>query len=219
MGQQIYHGIQLADGEEIVRDYHAAVQRRPKINIYVAVTTRRLLSVGESKGVGGKSVSMGEVYIQDTSGVRAFFGGGIDWIRLIMGLFLIIISIIFFSFGSSGINVGIIFTLVGILLVLGGLYYLFSALMSRGKAVFLEVFSKEAAGVPISIGATSTRSGPTLTSLGLSSYLRLGRQTYLKPGPDSERMVRELSACVMDLQSDRENALKKWSTAVSTPTD
>jgi hypothetical protein len=212
MDQKNYHGIQLADGEEIVRDYHAAVQKRPKINIYVAVTTRRLLSAGESKGVGGKSAFMSEVYIQNISGIRAFYGGGIDLIMLIVGLFLTIIG------GVISFEVPFIGIYIGILLILVGLYYLFSSLMRRGKAVSLEVFSKDATGVPISIGATSTRLGPTLTSLGLSSYLRLGRRTYLKPGPDSERMVRELSACVMDLQSDRENALKKWSTAVSTPT-
>ena len=210
MVQKDYHGIQLADGEEIVRDYHAAVQKRPKINIYVAVTTRRLLSAGESKGVGGKSAFMSEVYIQNISGIRAFYGRGIDLIRIIVGLFLTIIGVISFKVPFIGIY-------IGILLILVGLYYLFSSLMRRGKAVSLEVFSKDATGVPISIGTTSTRLGPTLTSLGLSSYLRLGRRTYLKPGPDAERMVRELSACIMDLQSDRENALKKWSTAVSTP--
>jgi len=211
MDQQNYHGIQLAEGEEIVRDYHAAVQNRPKINIYVAVTTRRLLSVGESKGIRGKSAFMSEVYIQNITGIRAFYGGGIDLIMLIVGLFLTIIGVVFFKVPFIGIY-------IGILLILVGLYYLFSSLMRRGKAVSLEVFSKDATGVPISIGTTSTRRGPTSASLGLSSYLMLGRRTYLKPGPDSERMVRELSACVMDLQSDRENALKKWSTAVSTPT-
>lgn len=211
MAERIYHGIQLADGEEIVRDYHAAVQRRPKIDIYVAVTTRRLLSAGESKGISGGSVFMGEVYIQDISGIQALFGGGIDLIRLIMGLLGIIIGIALFHVGSFLIIVGILF-------LLGGLYFTYSALMSRGKVVLLEVFSKGATGVPISIGATSTRSGPSLTSLGLGAYLGLGRQTYVKPGPDSERMVRELSACVMDLQSDPENAFKKWSTAVRTET-
>ena len=168
--------------------------------------------MGESKGVGGKSASMSEVYIQNINGIRAFYGGGFDWIRLIEGLLLTIIG------GVISFKVPFIGIYIGILLILVGLYYLFSSLMRRGKEVSLEVFSKDATDVPISIGTTSTRSGPTPTSLGLSSYLSLGRRTYLKPGPDSERMVRELSACVMDLQSDREDALKKWSTAVSTPT-
>jgi len=203
MTEKIYHGIQLADGEEIIRDYHAAIQSRPKINIYLAVTTRRLLSAGESKGVGGGSLSMSEVYIQDISGISAFYGSGIDLRSLIAGLVFIIIGAFFFIVPFIGI-------LFGILFLLAGLYSLYYFLKHRGKAAFLEVFSKSGMSTPISLTATTERR-PSLISLGL-------RANYVMPGPDFERLVNELSACVMDLQSDPENAIKKWSTAVSIPT-
>jgi hypothetical protein len=202
VGQQVYRGIQLADGEEIVRDYHAATQKKPKIDIFVAVTTRRLLSAGESKGLGGGSVFMAEAYIQDISGVTALYGGGLRLARLIAGIVAVLIGI------------GIFFTPIaplGVLFLLGGLYAAYTAIANRGRVVTLDVYNKGAASVTVSVGATTTRTGPSLFSLGLAG----ARPAYVKPGPDAERMVRELSACIIDLQSDRENGLRKWRAAAT----
>ena len=199
VSQQVYRGIQLGDGEEIVRDYHAAVQRRPKIDIFVAVTTRRLLSAGESKGLGGGAIFMSEAYIQDIGGITALYGGGFDIARLITGFIVLFIGIGMMFLG------GILFA-IGILFLLGGLYVLYTAIVGRGRVVTLDVLSKGGSVWAVSLGASTTRSGPSLSSLGLGGV----RQAYVKPGPDAEKMVRELSACVMDLQSDRENALRKW---------
>lgn len=207
MSQQVYRGIQLADGEEVVRDYHAAVQQKPKIDIFVAVTTRRLLSAGESKGFGGGSIFMSEAYIQDIGGITALSGGGLRLARLIGGIIVLLIGIGLIFVGSYISALGVIFLLVG-------LYAAYTAIANRGKVVTLEVFSKGAAGVPVYLGASSTRTGPSLTSLGLGGV----RPVYIKPGPDAEKMVRELSACIMDMQSDRENALRKWRAAIPTPT-
>ena len=202
MSQQVYRGIQLGDGEEIVRDYHAAVQQKPKIDVFVAVTTRRLLSAGESKGLGGGAIFMSEAYIQDIGGITALYGGGLRLARLITGIIVLLIGIGLLFAGSVIVVLGIIFLLVG-------LYAAYTAVAGRGRVVTLDVLSKGAGGLAISLGASTTRTGPSLMSLGLGGV----RQAYVKPGPDAEKMVRELSACVMDLQSDRENALKKWRAA------
>jgi len=203
MVEKIYHGIQLADGEEIIRDYHAAVQKRPKMNIYLAVTTRRLLFAGESKRFGGRGLYMNDVYTQDISGISAF-SGRISLIWLILGLVMIIIGgVIYFEVPFIGI-------IIGILLILVGLYFLIYTLLRR-KLGFIEIFSKGGMSA-ISLWTTYTRRGSGVITLGWNAK-------HIRPGPDFERLVNELSACVMDLQSDPENALKKWGTAVRTETD
>jgi hypothetical protein len=201
MYQQVYRGIQLADGEEIVREYHAATQKRTKIDIFVAVTTRRLLRVGQSKGFGGRSVFMEEAYIHDISGVNAFYARYIRLLRLISGIIEFIIGILIMQYALNFYPI----LFVGVLFLLVGLYSAVSAIIG-GKAVSLSVYSKAAMGVVVSLGAKSSRERPSLFSIGLRGV----REAYVKPGRDAERMTRELSACIIDLQTDPEHALKKW---------
>ncbi|MGC8618758.1 MAG: hypothetical protein ACP5UZ_08530 [Thermoplasmata archaeon] len=205
MSTQVYREIQLAEGERLVRDYHAGVQKRPKVNIFLAVTTRRLLAVGETKKIGGKSILMAESYLQDVSGINALYGGGIQIVTLIAGIIFFLIGIGLIHAGATEYYsafgfvyyIGIIFFLVGIGLIV-------SAVLGRGRVLVINVFSRAALGIPISIGVTSTKHGPSPGAMGW------GKRVYVKPGPDAEKMIKELSAFIMDLQSEPESALKKW---------
>jgi hypothetical protein len=191
--------IQYAEEEKEVRSYHVGTQVRPKIDLYLHVTTRRLLLSGETHGLGGESIFMQEAYIQDISGISAFSAKGRSLFMLIYGFILFIIGIvILFALGVLGVF-GIIFIILGLYLIIRGLIV--------RKSVELTVYSKTAQGTPIMIGASSAKRGPSLVSIGLSG---LFSSTYVKPGKDAHRMVKELSACVLDLQADPENALKKW---------
>ncbi len=190
--------IQYAEEEKEVRSYHVGTQVRPKIDLYLHVTTRRLLLSGETHGLGGESIFMQEAYIQDISGISAFSAKGRSLLMLIYGFILFIIGIvILFALGLE---------VFGIIFIILGLYLIIRGLIVR-KSVELTVYSKTAQGTPIMIGASSAKRGPSLVSIGLSG---LFGSTYVKLGKDADRMVKELSACVLDLQADPENALKKW---------
>ncbi|MGC9167124.1 MAG: hypothetical protein ACP5GR_05740 [Thermoplasmata archaeon] len=200
---QIYRGIQLAEGEQLIREYNVGFLKKrfkPKINLSLVVTNRRIIEVGESRKIGGKALLMSDVQIQDVAGFNAILAGGFQILLLIVGILLFIIGIgIIFS------NNGIIIGIVGIIGVLIGFILVIVAIVGRGKMLILNIRSRSTQGTPISISVTSTKRGPSLEAIGL------GRNVYIKPGPDAEKVIRELSSLIMDLQSDPESALKKWS--------
>jgi len=198
---QIYREIQLAEGEQLIREYNVGVLKKrfkPKINLSLGITTRRIIEVGESRKIGGKALLMSEVYIQDVAGLNAMYAGGIQILQLIAGILLLIIGIGLTFAGIVGQIIGAILIIIGLILVI-------IAIVGRGKILILNIRSKSNQGTPISIGVTSTKRGPSLEAIGL------GKDIYIKPGPDAERVIKELSSFIMDLQSDPESALKKWS--------
>jgi hypothetical protein len=203
---QIYREIQLAEDEQLIREYNVGFLKKrfkPKINLSLVVTNRRIIEVGESRKIGGKALLMSDVQIQDVAGFNAILAGGIQILQLIAGILLFIIGIgIIFS--NNGIIIGIV-GIIGDILILIGFILVIVAIVGRGKMLILNIRSRSTQGTPISIGVTSTKRGPSLEAIGL------GRNVYIKPGPDAEKVIIELSSLIMDLQSDPESALKKWS--------
>ncbi|MGC8673473.1 MAG: hypothetical protein ACP5TO_08280, partial [Thermoplasmata archaeon] len=78
---QIYREIQLAEGEQLIREYNVGFLKKrfkPKINLSLGVTNRRIIEVGESRKIGGKALLMSDVQIQDVVGFNAILAGGIQ---------------------------------------------------------------------------------------------------------------------------------------------
>ncbi len=205
---QIYRGIQLAEGEQLIREYNVGFLKKrfkPKINLSLGVTNRRIIEVGESRKIGGKALLMSDVQIQDVAGFNAILAGGIQILQLIAGILLFIIGLgTIFTNTNFGIIFGIM-EIIGVILILIGFILVIVAILGRGKMLIINIRSRSTQGTPISIGVTSTKRGPSLEAIGL------GRNVYIKPGPDAEKVILELSSIIMDLQSDPESALKKWS--------
>jgi len=191
------HGIQLAEGEQKVKEWYCAKLRRPKVDGYAVVTTRRLMYAGSSSGVLGGTAFMSEVHLEDIGGVSAIYGGGISLMRIITGVIFLIVSMVFFF----------VYWPLGIIFLLPAIYLFYTSYTQRGKIVGLTVYSKGSGSAPINFSAQSNSNRPGLISLGLSSWFS---NKTIEPGPDAEKMVKEISACIMDIQSDSIKGPERW---------
>jgi hypothetical protein len=65
------------------------------------------------------------------------------------------------------------------------------------KAFFLNIYSSQSAGTPISIGNTKTANAVVLSLAGL-------------PTAETDTMMLELGALIADLKTDKEETYKAW---------
>jgi hypothetical protein len=65
------------------------------------------------------------------------------------------------------------------------------------KCFFLNIYSSQSAGTPISIGNTKTANAVVLSLAGL-------------PTDETDQMMNELGALIADLKADKEQAYEAW---------
>ena len=206
------------NNEREVKSYHCTRWGLPKLDGHLTVTTERVIfhgaaiknstnkSTGEVTARTTDSISE-EAELKSVSGISTFYGTKINWIWLLLGLALTIggiggtvscaqVTKQMLAYTPNEVIAGMVFViLIMIFVFLGGI--LMFALLGFGKAFFLNVYSSQSAGTPISIGNAKTANHVLLSLAG-------------HPTPETDTMMKELGALIIDLKTDKEEAYREW---------
>jgi len=206
------------NNEREVKTYHCTRWGMPKLDGHLTVTTERVIFHGAAqRAVTDKNT--GEVTTRTTdsiseeaelksiSGISSFYGTKVNAIWLLLGLALAIGSIggtiscakimrtmlVYTPDGTGYVMIMPILLLV--LFFFGGI--MMFTLLGFSKAFFLNIYSAQSAGTPISIGNAKTANHVLLSMAGL-------------PTPETDVMMKELGALIIDLKTDKEEAIRMW---------
>ena len=197
------------NNERIVKQYHCTQWAHPKLDGYITITTERVIFAGASQaGANGKPADriVEEAELKTISGLSSFYGTKINWLFLVLGIAGILGGILgFFSSCFTLTKAGrmpiemIAVSVLGVLLALGFIIagILIISKLAFGKAFFLNIYSSQTAGTPISIGSTDRANHVLLSLAGL-------------PTEETDDMMEELGALITDLKTDREQGYELW---------
>ncbi|WP_234121954.1 zinc ribbon domain-containing protein [Clostridium hydrogenum] len=194
--------VALSEGEVKVKTYHCTTLKKPQGEGFVTVTNKRVIFHAFGKSGGGSSKLVSEVPIETISGVRTYFGTGINIMELVLGILFSLISLffmfnktwgVFSEFGSkiSIIPLAIFLTLAIVFL-----------LKFRKVSYELSVYSTGANGSPINFGDGSF--GNKLTGQGAAATISAF------PSEDTVELMREIGAIILDFKSMGDHAIEKW---------
>jgi hypothetical protein len=214
-----WRGVVLADGEELVKEYHASRSevrglRAFLMNLfagpgtegrdrYLGVTTERLLLVGEAQLRGGSGRTVNEVHIGQISGLSCSTASG--WMAG-WGLFRL--------FWKALLGLGVVVVLSRLssffwLLIIFWLLWLVRELMAQGERISLNVHAKSAHSSPVGI-TSQAKTG------GFSGHFDVFDMPA-GPGRDADVMTRELGALIKDIEADPDSGMKRWATPPADP--
>lgn len=189
--------VKLSENEIKIKTYHCTTLKKPRGEGYITVTNKRIVF----HGYGGSSKLTSEVHIETVTGISTYFGRGLNILFLILGI-LASLACLFFLSNERGIFSGYAESWVVILtfITLGLAIWFFC--LCRQASYNLAIFSSGANGTPIilgdgSFGSMLTRQGALLT-------------VSADPTSESEILMNELGAIVLDLKSMGDHAIKKW---------
>jgi len=200
------------NNERLVKSYHCTRWSFPKANGHLSITTERVIFHGATKPAANNQPTnriVQEVEVKSISGLSCFYGTKINWIWLLLGL-VVSVSGLIGMVSSLGIvdkmdRVGyhppemLVPAIFGILLGTAALFggVLIIALLAFGKAFFLNIYSSQSAGAPISLGNADRANHVLLSLCG-------------QPTTSTDFMMKELGALITDLKTDKEEAFKAW---------
>lgn len=207
------------NNERIIKCYKCTEWKRPKLEGYLTVTTERVIFAGASKHTG-TNLATGEVVTEFTdriveeaelksvSGLSSFYGTKLNILALLAGLAFSLGGIMGFISACEALSKGdwlpaelIALSIFGLIIavacVVFGVVILKKWLFA--KAFFLNIYSSQSAGTPISIGNTKTANAVVLSLAGL-------------PTSETDQMMLELGALIADIKADKEEAYKAWRT-------
>ncbi len=222
--------ITLSDKEERIKTYHATTLRsslgflnRQSSEGFVTVTNKRVILHAHGDSFSGGSFLVSEVPVQNVSGLNSYMGKSTSllWaiITLVLGLGCVTqILAMFASFaansnsGSSGYNPYLSlgqqapspspsfnFGALVLAAIFGGLAFL--AFKKVFNTVFtLQVYANGADAAPIALGGATGGLFSQAASKALTA----------SPAEDSELLIRELGAIVLELQTMGDMAIKRW---------
>ena len=182
--------IVTAEGEIIVREYYCSELRRPKVSGYLIVTNKRIIFSGQSSN----SRLSDEVPIDSAGTIQSYYGSYLRVGQMIAAIVLFFLSMNIINQGQESYFGGGMLTFLGILMLFGSL---FLGYLAFRKAYYLSIYSSKAANSVISIG-TGSRSNAVLSISG-------------DPTNQTDQMMRELGALILDLQQLGDKAISKWS--------
>ena len=204
------------NNERIVKQYQCTRWAQPKLTGHLIVTTERIVFEGAAEkkitDFNTNVVTMcttdrivEEAELKSVSGLSSFYGRKINWIWLLLGVAGILGGIMgFFAsceiLSSKWVPPELIAAGVfGIILSLGfiALGIVILVKLAFGKAFFLNIYSSQTAGTPISIGNADRANHVLLSLAGL-------------PTEETDQMMKELGALIADLKADKEEAYKEW---------
>jgi len=198
------------NSEREVKTYHCTRWNFPKLDGFLTVTTERVIFHGSSKTVpattkpGNRIVE--EAELKSVSGISSFYGTKFNWIWAAVGLVLLLGGLIGVNacaeiVGKDYLPMGIIIAgalgvMIGIVAFVGGI--LIIVLLAFQKAFFLNIYSSQSAGTPISIGNAKEANHVLLSLCG-------------KPTEETDQMMNDLGAMIIDLKADKKQAYEEWS--------
>lgn len=193
------------EGEQLVKSYYCTKFNSPLFGIkadgYLEVTSKRLLFQSRGEGIKGVSIIQSEVAIGDVSEIKAYQGTSLNIGLLILGVIIswFAAGIVYLIF-SKMINAGI----GGFLAFVAFIFFVYRVyLWAQEKTFSLIVNTKGNGGNVVSIAGLSPFGGG-------NSAASKGKGLSARPGKDSEVMLRELGAVVLDIQNMGEYGIEKW---------
>lgn len=194
--------VKLSENEVEIKTYHCTTLKKPNGEGYLTVTNKRVVFHGYGSSSTGKSKLVSEVPIETISGVRTYFGTGINIFALISAIIFGILS----TYMAFSENFGVFskysskVSLIPFLIFLA-LTVLFAKKCMQGS-YDLSIFSSGAASSPISIGDGSF--GSRLTGQGALMTL------VATPAEDTIILMQEIGAIIMDFKVMGDHAIQKW---------
>lgn len=167
---------------------------------YLEVTNKRLLFQALGESMQGWSVIHNEVAIGDVSEIKIYKGTLFNLRLFIVGLVVLVllvslIKVVFqFAFNSGGL--GNFIAIVGFAL---GAYWLYKNL--KKEAFSLLINTKGGDGNVVYLAGLSPFGGGNTAA---------SKALVAAPAKDSELMLREIGAVILDIQNMGEDAIKKW---------
>lgn len=181
-------GIVLREGELPVRTYFCSHLKFPSCQGYLSVTNLRVLF----HGYGGNSRIVDEVPLDAVSGISTFYGGNILFVRVIMGLVLLIAGFLLMNMNSYWTMAA------GSIVIVSGFVVISTAYR---KAFILKIYSSKASATPIHIGEGGN--GGIVNNSALFAVTAT-------PTDETDKMMLELGAMISDLQTGGDLAVTKW---------
>lgn len=188
-----WDGIKLTEGEQVIRTYKCCDLLLPNITGKLSVTNKRILFTG----AGSSSRVSKELKIDSVSGIDCHYGTNIRILRLIVAIILAVVGFIVLGQAANYYYAGDGLKTIGIFLVIiGGVL----GFLSVRPTFNFVVYAKDTHVSPISLGegASSLVGNTAIMSV-------VGR-----PGADTDRMLREIGALIMDLQMRGDLAIDSW---------
>jgi len=207
--------------ERVVREYQCTRWAQPKLTGNLIVTTERVIFEGAAEkkitDFNTNAVTIQttdriveEAELKSVSGLSSFYGRKVNWLWLLLGIGGIVGGLCGFIASIEVMTsrwvppelivagvVGLIFS-VGFIAL--GIVILIK--LAFGKAFFLNVYSSQSAGTPISIGNADRANHVLLSLAGL-------------PTDQTDQMMKELGALIADLKTDKEQAYETWREATN----
>ena len=197
------------NNEREVKTWHCTRWNFPKLDGHLTVTTERVIFHGADKITAANAKPgnriIEEAEIKSVSGLSSFYGTKFNLLWCLIGVALNIASIItIYACGGvmrkmyypeglkllagGGILLGIAVFICAILIIV---------LLAFQKAFFLNIYSSQSAGTPISIGNAKEANHVLLALCG-------------KPTEETDQMMSDLGAMIIDLKTDKKQAYEEW---------
>ena len=174
--------MKLSNGEILVKKYYCATMIFPKCYGYLYVTNKRVIFHGKSDS----NRIANEILLDAVGGISCSYGPNINISLILYGVLTLIGSFLFgLIFGGFAVMLGLI--------TAGILFYL-----SYEKAFSLSIYSSQASGCPIAFGNTDSK---------LSAKFALRAE----PTAETDAMLNELYAMIIDLKNEGDLAIERWS--------
>ena len=203
--------------ERVVKTYHCTRWGWPKLDGHLTVTTERVIFSGaltlEITDIDDNTTThkttnriAEEAELKSISGLSSFYGTKINWVWLVLGLLVAFGSLMGFITSCGALTKASWMPAEMIALSVLGLLFSLAFLMlgvviviklAFGKAFFLNIYSAQSAGTPINIGNTDRANVVLLSLCGM-------------PTDQTDDMMEELGALIIDLKTDKEVAYKAW---------
>lgn len=191
--------VQLSENEVRIRTYHSTTLKRPKGEGYLTVTNKRVVFHGTGSSFGGKSKLISEVAIETICGISAYFGRGFRIPLLILSIISGLVTLgVFGEALDDGDGEVFVAALVGVFFTALFFY------LARQVTYNFSIFSSGASGTPINFGNGIFGSRYSLTGSGAAMTV------FAEPTGETEKLMHELGAIIMDFKTMGDHAIKKW---------
>lgn len=177
--------VHLSENEVRVKTYHCSTLKAPKGEGYITVTNKRVIFHGH----GESSRLVSEVPIETVSGISTYYGQGIRTMFVVYGIISAMLFLLSIDF--AGI-LSLVFLIATIL------FFVFC----KGSSYYLSIYSSGASGTPINVGRGALSS--KITGQG-AMFAEIAN-----PTDETEAMMNELGAIVLDLKTLGDHAISKW---------
>jgi hypothetical protein len=195
--------MELSENEVVVRKYHITTNKKPKARGDVVVTNKRIIYQGKGK----TSVTVKELPIESVSAINTFYGNGIKWGNIILGILAIIGAI------------ATIITVIGPIILIIVAILMFKRAYNSGYS--LSIKSSAVSGTGLSVGSSdiTVSNGGFFSRLFATSGQGATLSVNASPTREAIIMMNELGAIVLDLKIMGDLAIDKWKNHVAGEVD